>query len=170
MNKDKVTTSRGEVVGIGKLKVFPSNNLPYEIPMLSFLVVKEQENIYSSICIHLHIDGDGSSPEEAREVMKDHILDFLQENFTKERAQGLAWDHLKNLFLLDTTTHELWDAYRTLQVQFSQDGIQTDITAELLDRIEYLQNQINKLNTVKEKLEKKLAEKTEISWEYRKVS
>jgi hypothetical protein len=170
MNKGNVTTSRGEVVGIGKIKVFPSNNLPYEIPMLSFLVVKEQENVYSSICIHLHIDGDGSSPEEARENMKDHILDFLQENFTEERAQGPAWDHLKELFLLDDTTGELWDAYRTLQVKFSQDGIQTDITAELLDRIEYLQNQINKLNTVKEKLEKKLAEKAEVSWEYKQVS
>ncbi|MDR3138412.1 MAG: hypothetical protein LBT95_01930 [Treponema sp.] len=170
MNKGSVTTSRGEVVGIGKIKVFPSNNLPYEIPMLSFLVVKEQENVYSSICIHLHIDGDGASPEEARESMKDHILDFLHENFTKERAQGAAWDHLKSLFLLDGTTGELWDAYRTLQVKFSQDGIQTDITAELLDRIEYLQNQISKLNTVKEKLEKKLAEKAEIGWEYKQVS
>jgi hypothetical protein len=170
MKKDNVTTSRGEVVGIGKIKVFPSNNLPYEIPMLSFLVVKEQENVYSSICIHLHIDGDGASPEEARENMKDHILDFLHTNFTKERAKGAAWDYLKKLFLLDETTQELWDAYRTLQVKFSQDGIQTDITAEMLDRIENLQNQINKLNTVKEKLEKKLAEKTEISWEYRKVS
>jgi hypothetical protein len=170
MNKGNVTTSRGEVVGIGKIKVFPSNNLPYEIPMLSFLVVKEQENVYSSICIHLRIDGDGASPEEARESMKDHILDFLHENFTKERAQGPAWDHLKDLFLLDNTMVELWDAYRILQVKFSQDGIQMDITADLLDRIEYLQNQINRLNTVKEKLEKKLAEKTEISWEYRKVS
>jgi hypothetical protein len=167
---DNITTARGEVVGIGKIKVFPSNNLPYEIPMLSFLVVKEGENMYSSICIHLRIDGDGSSPEEARENMKDHILDFLQVNFTEERAQGPAWDHLKELFLLDDTTCELWDAYRTLQVQFSQDGIKTDITAELLDRIENLQNQINKLVTVKEKLEKKLAQKTEISWEYRKVS
>lgn len=170
MNKANVIISRGEVVGIGKIKVFPSNNLPYEIPMLSFLVVKEQENVYSSICIHLHIDGDGASPEAARENMKDHILDFLHENFTKERANGLAWDHLKDLFLLDDATKELWDAYRTLQVKFAQDGIKTDITSELLDRIEYLHNQINKLNTVKEKLEKKLAEKAEIDWEYKAVS
>jgi hypothetical protein len=135
--------------------------------MLSFLVVKEQENVYSSICIHLCIDGDGASPKEARENMKDHILDFLYENFTEDRAQGPAWDHLKELFLLNNTTQELWDAYRTLQVKFSQDGIQTDITAELLDRIEYLQNQIDKLNTIKERLEKKLAGDVEISWEYR---
>jgi hypothetical protein len=81
MNKGSITTVRGEVVGIGKIKVFPSNNLPYEIPMLSFLVVKEGENMYSSICIHLRIDGDGASQEEARENMKDHILDFLQVKF-----------------------------------------------------------------------------------------
>jgi hypothetical protein len=118
MDKGKVITSRGEVVGIGKIKVFPSSNLPYEIPMLSFLVVKELENMYSSICIHLRIDGDGASPEEARESMKDRILDFLHENFTPDRALGPAWDYLKSLFLLDDTTRELWDAYRSLQVGF----------------------------------------------------
>jgi hypothetical protein len=138
--------------------------------MLSFLVVKEQENVYSSICIHLHIDGDGASPEEARESMGDHILDFLHENFTKERVQGPAWDHLQELFLMDDTMRELWNAYRTLQVKFAQAGIQTDITSELLDKIESLQNQINKLNTVKEKLEKNLANKLVISMEYTKVT
>jgi hypothetical protein len=165
-----VKISRGDVVGIGKIKVFPSNTLPYEIPMLSFLVVKEQENIYSSICIHLHIDGDGSSPEEARENMKDHILDFLYDNFRENRAEGPAWDHLNDLFLIDDTTKELWDAYRSSQIKYSQSGIKTDITADLLDKIEKLENQLNRLRTVKEKMEKKLAEKTEISWEYQKVS
>ena len=165
-----VRVSRGDVVGIGKLKVFPSNTLPYEIPMLSFLVVQEQENTYSSICMHLHIDGDGASPEEARENMKDHILDFLQENFKGNRAEGPAWDHLNELFQIDDTTRELWNAYRTSQIKYSQNGIQTDITAELLDRIEKYKNQINRLMTIKEKLEKKLAEKTEISWEYQKVA
>ena len=165
-----VRVSRGNVVGIGKLKVFPSNALPYEIPMLSFLVVKEQENAYSSICIHLHIDGDGASPEEARENMKDHILDFLYENFRGNRAEGPAWDHLNELFQIDDAAHELWNAYRTSQIKYSQNGIQTDITSELLDRIEKLQNQINRLMTVKEKMEKKLAGKAEISWEYQKVS
>jgi len=165
-----VKISRGIVVGIGKLKVFPSNTFPYEIPMLSFLVVQEQENVYSSICMHLHIDGDGASPEEARENMKDHILEFLFENFKENRAEGPAWDHLNDLFQIDDTTRELWNAYRTSQIKYSQNGVQTDITSELLDRIEKLQNQINRLMTVKEKLEKKLAEKTEIIMEYQKVA
>jgi hypothetical protein len=165
-----VRISRGDVVGIGKIKIFPSNALPYEIPMLSFLVVKEQENVYSSICIHLHIDGDGASPEEARENMKDNILDFLSENFKDNRSEGPAWVYLNELFLIDDVSKELWNAYRTSQIKYSQDGIKTDITADLLDKIEKLENQLNRLKTVKEKLEKKLAEKTEISWEYQKVS
>ena len=165
-----VKVSRGNVVGIGKLKVFPSNALPFEIPMLSFIVVKEQENIYTSICIHLHIDGDGASPEDARENMKDHIIEFLYDNFKGSRADDAAWEHLNELFQIDDTTCELWNAYRTSQIKCSQRGIQTDITSELLDRIEKLQNQINKLMNVKEKMEKKLAEKTEISWEYQKVA
>ena len=129
-----VNVSRGVVVGVGKIKIFPSNVLPYEIPMLSFLVVKEEENIYSSICIHLHIDGDGSSPEEARENMKDNILDFLHENFKDDRANGPAWDYLCELFLIDSNTKELWDAYRTSQINYSRGGIKTDITADLLDK------------------------------------
>ena len=165
-----VSVSRGIVVGIGKIKIFPSNTIPYEIPMLSFLVIKEQENVYSSICIHLQIDGDGSSPEEARENMKDHILEFLYENFKENRADGPAWDHLNELFLINDISKELWDAYRSSQIKYSQSGINTDITADLLDKIEKLENQLNRLKTVKEKLEKKLAEKTEISWEYQKVA
>ena len=170
MQKANITIPRGEVVGIGKIKVFPSNKLPYEIPMLSFLVVKEQENTYASICIHLHIDGDGTSPEEARENMKDHIIEFLYENFSGDRANGTAWDYLTELFLLDETTHDLWNAYRTAQVRYSERGINTDITAELLARIENLENQISRLKSVREKLEKKLAEKSEIGWEYLKVA
>jgi len=110
-----VKVSRGIVVGIGTLKVFPSNTFPYEIPMLSFLVVQEQENTYSSICMHLHIDGDGASPEEARESMKDRILEFLDENFKGNRANGPAWDYLNELFQIDDTTRELWDAYHSSQ-------------------------------------------------------
>jgi hypothetical protein len=165
-----VKVSRGVVVGIGKLKVFPSNKLPFEIPMLSFLVVHEQVNTYTAICMHLHIDGDGASPEEARENMKDHIIEFLYDNFKGERAKDAAWDYLNELFQIDDYSRELWNAYRTCQVRYSQNGIQTDITSELLDRIENLKNQISRLMTVKEKMEKKLAEKAEISWEYQKVA
>ena len=165
-----IKVTRGIVEGIGKIKIFPSNNLPYEIPMLSFIVIKENESNYTSICIHLQIDGDGISPEEARNNMKDRILDFLFSNFSVERAATAAWDHLDELFQLNDVTSELWNAYRTSQVQYSQKGINTDITIELIDKIEKLENQLNRLKTVKEKLEKKLAEKTEISWDYQKVA
>jgi len=169
MNKI-VKVSRGVVVGIGKLKVFPSNKLPFEIPMLSFLVIQEQVNTYTAICMHLHIDGDGASPEEARENMKDHVIDFLCNNFKGDRAEDAAWDHLNDLFQIDDDTRELWNAYRTSQIKCSKEGINTDVTAELLDRIEKLENQINKLRNVMGKMEKNLAEKTEISWEYQKVA
>jgi len=165
-----VKVSRGVVVGIGKLKVFPSNKLPFEIPMLSFLVIHEQANTYTAICMHLHIDGDGASPEEARENMKDHVIEFLYDNFKGERAKDAAWDYLNELFQIDDYSHELWNAYRTSQVKCSKEGIHTDVTSELLDRIEKLENQINKLRNVKEKMEKNLAEKIEISWEYQKVA
>ena len=165
-----IKVSRGNVVGIGKLKVFPSNNLPFEIPMLSYLVIQEQENIYTSICIHLHIDGDGVSPEEARENMTEHVLEFLSNNFKEERVEEAAWDHLNELFQIDDVTCELWNAYRTAQVRCSQRGIKTDVTSELLDQIEDLHNQINRLVKVKEKMEKRLAEKSEIHLEYQKVA
>jgi hypothetical protein len=50
---EQIKISRWEVVGIGKIKIFPSNRLPYEIPMLSFLVVREEDGMFASICIHL---------------------------------------------------------------------------------------------------------------------
>ncbi|MDR2782528.1 MAG: hypothetical protein LBB48_01560 [Treponema sp.] len=65
--------------------------------MLSFLVIKEQENVYRSICIRLCINGGGESPEEARENMKDHVFDFPYENFAEEWALGFAWEHLKDV-------------------------------------------------------------------------
>jgi len=132
-----VTISRGVVVGIGELKVFPSNAFPYEIPVLSFLVVQEQENVYSSICMNLHIDGDGASPEEARENMKEHILEFLDENFKGDRAKGPAWDHLNELFQIDDTTRELWNAYRTSEIKYSQHEIKTDIASKTEIKMEY---------------------------------
>jgi hypothetical protein len=53
MKTDNITTPRGKVVGIGKIKIFPSNRLPYEVPMLSFLVVQENDGTFASICLHL---------------------------------------------------------------------------------------------------------------------
>jgi site-specific DNA-adenine methylase len=102
--------------------------------------------------------------------MKDHILEFLHANFAGERKKESAWKHLNDLFLIDESNIELWNAYRTLQVKFSQDGRHTDITSELLDQIENLKNQVSRLTSVKEKFEKKLAKETEVYLEYRKVA
>jgi hypothetical protein len=54
MSKDQITTSRGEVVGIGKVKMPKTQDFKHEIQMLSFLVIKESENSYVSTCIHAY--------------------------------------------------------------------------------------------------------------------
>ena len=43
------------IVGIGKLKVFPSKDFEDEIPILSF-IVKKRDNLYVSICLQLQIE------------------------------------------------------------------------------------------------------------------
>ncbi|MDR0877643.1 MAG: hypothetical protein LBN21_06290 [Treponema sp.] len=143
------TVSRGEVTGIGKLKVFPKSSFPYEIPMLSFLVVKINSDAYVSTCIQLQVDGYGEDPEKAREDMRENCIEFLHENFSNPKAREKCWENLHTLFA--GSSQELWVAYRTVQLDLAEQGVSTDITSFLIDRIADLEQQIAVLKAVKEK-------------------
>jgi hypothetical protein len=149
MIKDTIPVTRGSVIGIGKLKVFPSKAFPYEIPMLSFIVTKTAQGAYVSTCIQLHLDGYGEDPEIARNVMLDHCVDFLNENFTNPKAKAKCWDNLRELFTEPST--ELWAAYRDVQINLAERGVSTDITSILIDRITELEKQLSDLRAMKEK-------------------
>jgi hypothetical protein len=146
---ERVKTQRGEVLGIGKLKVPRSPDFDFTIPMLSFLVIKEPEGKYVSTCIHLQIDGYGKTEQDAILDMLESVTLFLHENFTNPRCKDTAWVRLEEL--LYESAHdeiELWDAYHRVQIQLSILGISTDKTDELWDWIKQLQKRVEGLEDV----------------------
>jgi hypothetical protein len=156
--EEQIKTHRGEVLGIGKLKVPRGPDFDFIIPMLSFLVIKEFEGGYVSTCIHLQIDGYGKTEQDAILDMLDSVTLFLRENFTNPRCKDAAWIRLEEL--LHESTHEeteLWDAYHRVQVRLSILGISTDSTEELWDWIKQLQNRVERLeDDAARKIEKEI--------------
>jgi hypothetical protein len=145
MNKS-ISISRGEVVGIGKVKMPKTREFGHEIQILTFLVIKEAETSYISTCIHLHIDGYGKSAEDSYRDMFENIYLFLCKNFEKLSIED-AWQNLEELFMSDEWSCELWDAYHKVQIQLSMRGISTDNTENLLKRIKQLEARVRKLKS-----------------------
>jgi hypothetical protein len=143
LREERINTSRGEVLGIGKLKVPRSPNFEFTIPMLSFLVKKESDYGYVATCIHLQIDGYGKTDRDAILDMIDSVTLFLHENFTNPECKDMAWERLEEL--LHESTHqetELWDAYHRVQVCLSMLGKSTDNTEKHRNRINQLQKRV----------------------------
>jgi len=168
MENKKVMTSRGEVVDIGEITVHKSDQFLYEIPRLSYIVIKEDENTYASTCIDLHIDGDGTTPYDAKKNMGENVSDFLSANFTNNRGDGPAWDHLKELAEIDENTKETWDAFSKVKLDLAKQGKKTDVISKVMKHVSELKDEIEKLkkiNTNKERdmkrLEQVLAETEE---------
>ncbi|MDR0289671.1 MAG: hypothetical protein LBI06_01915, partial [Treponema sp.] len=135
-----IMVSRGEVVGIGKIKIPRTIEFNHEIQLLSFLSIKESEDSFISTCIHLRIDGYGKTEELADESMVKNVWYFLSQNFSKLSIED-AWDNLRDLFKSDDWSSELWDAYREVQMQLSMRGEPTEHTAELNFRLDLFEKQ-----------------------------
>ena len=141
-----VKVSRGEVVGIGKIKIPKTPDFIYEIQLLSFLDIQESETSFISTCIHLHIDGYGKTIEEAEADMIESVYYFLCENFKKLPYEA-AWDNLYDLFKSDEWSNELWDAYHEAQIHLSMAGTPTDNIARLSERLKQLETRIKEWET-----------------------
>jgi len=139
-----VKISRGSVIGIGKVKIPRTQELDYEIQLLSFLDIQESETSYISTCIHLRIDGYGKTVEEAEADMVESVYYFLCKNFQKLALED-AWDNLRGLFKSDDWSNEMWDAYHEVQILLSTQGISTDNIANLSKRLEQLAKRVEEL-------------------------
>jgi hypothetical protein len=142
----RLKVKRGEVVGIGKIKIPRSQDFDYEIQMLSFLVIKESGNSFISTCIHLRMDGYGKTVDDAKQDMVENIYYFLCENF-KTLGFDDAWDNLRSLFRTDDWSDELWDAYHEVQIQLSMQGRPTDNVENLLKRLDQLTERVKQLES-----------------------
>ncbi|MDR1836637.1 MAG: hypothetical protein LBQ89_03160 [Treponema sp.] len=156
MNGEKVMTSRGEVIAIGEFKIRNSKEFHYEIPRLSYIIIHEAENTYASTCIDLHIDGDGTTPDEAEANMGENVFEFLCVNFHNNRGDGPGWSYLKELFAIDKNTKETWDAFNNFKLDLARKGIKTDLASELMERVYVLKEEIDRLTNLSTTKEEEL--------------
>jgi len=145
----ELTLPRGEAVGIGRLKIPKTSYFNYEIPLLSFIVVKKEGGGFVSICIHLQIDGYGATVDEAQEDMVINILCYLCENFDNEKFSKNCWLNILTLFKSNERSSALWDKYHAIQLMLAERGVTTDRYSELQKRIKYLENRVKELETEK---------------------
>jgi len=151
-----VKVSRGEVIGIGKVKIPRTMEFKYEIPMLSFLVIQEPNGKFISSCIHLRIDGYGIADDASVDDMIDSISSFLKANFIRLSISD-AWENLKDLSHTDDYTTELWNAYRDVQFNLASRGIPTDSVESLRKRITQMQRRIEQLESENAELREELS-------------
>lgn len=136
--KNSVSVPAGKVVGIGKIKVFFTENFPHEIPTLSFIVAKTDDGRFVASCIQLVTDGEGASEEEAINRMEENCRSYLDSIFSDDKIK--PWDELRDLF--SEPMEEYWSAYRSMQVNFAERGISTSIQSALEEKIKQLNSEI----------------------------
>lgn len=138
--KDDISVPAGKVVGIGKLKIFISDDFPYEIPTFSFLVAKTDDGKFVATCIQLLIDGDGETSASAIDRLCSHIVGHLKMLFDGENVID-AWTQLHDSFN-DDFANSYWKAYRDIQLNLAEQGISTDSKSVLYGVIAKLKKQI----------------------------
>ncbi|MBR6295231.1 MAG: hypothetical protein IKR40_01990 [Treponema sp.] len=142
----------GKVVGIGKLKIFMTENFPHEIPTLSFVMAKDKEGRFVATCIQLIIEGVGETTEAAMENMRSHVMEYLQTLFSELDSEDV-WNQIHELFN-EPMMQELWSVYRDFQLNLAEQGISTSTKSALYDRIAELEKQIADLRALVEKNDK----------------
>lgn len=167
MNK---TITLNQVVGIGKIKMPRTLDFNYEIPMLSFIVLKKDDGKFVSTCLHLLVDGYGTAVDVAVGDMIEAIESFLRSNFDNLSTSD-AWNNLKDLAHATEYTYPLWNAYRDVQFNLAAIGQSTDTVEALRKRIRQLNKHIEQLENENKELKKSLAEaKEDFIIEYKEIS
>ena len=144
---NKLNTERGEVIGIGKFKLKKTALLKQKVPMLSFILIKESEDSYIAVCIHLRTDGYGKTKDLAILDMIDNACFFMEENFNNPKCKEKAWENLEDLFTCDDWTSELWNSYHAAQIELSKQGRATDTFETLAHNIKLLKQRVEQLES-----------------------
>ena len=154
------TVLKGQIIGVGKLKVPRTLEFNYEIPMLSFIVIKKPDGKYASTCLHLLVDGYGTAVDIAVNDMIDAIESFLRSTFDNLPIDD-AWNTIKDLSHSDEHTSPLWNAYRDFHFDLAAAGNVTDSIEALKKRIRQLSKRIEQLEHENQVLKKSMAEAKE---------
>jgi hypothetical protein len=143
---NELMTERGRVIGFGRVKIpkIPQIGFNAEIPLLSFIVQKSDEQEYVATCIHLLMDGYGVSREHAVSDMIGNVWDFLLRNFKNTEPQSDVWYHLYDMVKSNVVNGPLWDKYHALQYYFAAQG-EPDHYTELVEKINSLEARVSEL-------------------------
>lgn len=142
--KNRLFTDRGEVVGIGRLKIPEITEIGFNcnIPLLSFVVIKGGIKDYIATCIPMQMDGYGASVPEACDDMARCVFDHLYENFKEPALRESAWACLVDSFMSNPRSNALWDIYYTLQIELAKKNINIDMDKNLLRELESLKERV----------------------------
>lgn len=147
--RSSVTVPTGQVVGIGKLKVFASDDFPYVIPTLSFVVAKTESGECTASCMQLLIEGTAENEQEAVERMNENCKLFLRSLFSRLEKTD-AWQELHELANSELTK-DYWKAYRDVQLDLAEQGKDLKFEREKFyeNKIQELKKQIERLRSLK---------------------
>ncbi len=146
--RQDITVPTGKVIGIGKLKVFASDDFPYIVPTLSFVVARTEEGEYTASCMQLLLDGAADNEIDAVERLNKSCKNFLQQLFRRLKPAD-AWEQLHEL-MEDSASQDYWIAYRDMQLNLAEHGIDLKFERDKFyeARIQELQRQIERLKEV----------------------
>lgn len=144
---ERVLLPSGVAVGIGKLKIFASEEFPHEIPTFSFIVTKNDTGTFTATCLQLIIDGCGDTPNSATVNMREHVIDFLDTLFSMKNHRVSAWDQLHNLYSESIMAY-YWKAYHDIQLNLAENGVCTDMRKIYMDEITELKKRIADLEAI----------------------
>lgn len=117
--KAEIKVPTGTVIGIGKIKVFATEDFEKEIPTLSFIVA-ENEGRFTGTCIPLCLDCSADSTKEVCDKLSKLCEDFLSDLFKYNPDN--AWSQLHELFNSEASD-EFRKAYYDVQLNLAEKGI-----------------------------------------------
>jgi len=153
IKNSELIAARGKVMGIGRVKFPKTSWFNYEIPLLSFIVIKKKDGTFVSTCIHFRIDGYGNTVEDAKFDMAENIWYFLENNFNSKNCKNKCWLNMYELSKGDEISTVLWDKYHAVQFMLAERGVTTDKYTQLQKKIAELESKVKKLE---EKIKKKI--------------
>ena len=152
--KENITVPTGKVVGIGKLKVFTTEDFPFVIPTLSFLVAKSDDGNYTASCLHLLLDSSANSDRDAVDRLQQNCKDFLTDLFGCGMDRNAIWNELHEL-INSKSAAPFWAAYRDVQLNLAEIGVDLKFEREKFyeARIKELEAQIEAMRNIRAPME-----------------
>lgn len=134
--------TKENLVGIGKIKFYPVSYHNYNMPVLHYLVIKEEDQTYSAICIELRIEANAKTVKLVRDLIVKTSEEYINNIFSRAPSVNEAYNFLIELSETDDSNANHWSIYRWCQLKLSQQGVVTDIILELEQEIRALKKRI----------------------------